>query len=519
VSGARDAILALGRRLLAVTALTTPSAALVYLGAFSYTLACLYSLFRAGVFAFHDLGLTNDYLANTVNHGRLFWAADYGLNHLGVHFSPTLVLLTPLYALFDSQFVLLVIGTVALYAALPLGLRLVRRLVPAIFAGTLGRIAVPCLVLFFALNLYARTVLVAAHFEVLFLLGALAVLEGLACDRGLVLLLPLVSLAIGVREDAGLHLFGPILAVAYLAQRDDPVVARRVRRRASVLAAVALVWVGVVVGLVMPAFGPQHAGYIVQFWGGFGASPEEIVRTLVTSPLRVLREVAASGFVPFNGAFGWLAVLDPPVFLLINASGAIFYIASEEAKKYLWYYNSAFLLPGAVLGFAAGLARVSRWSLRIGHARALGAVARALPTSAAAALAAWALWSMPATVGGQLELRRYPAADTRMLDEIIARDLVSCPGVRSVASDFFSIVFLPNRYEKYMLINFAAADAVVLVRNGSMMLRWGMGDAALVDAIERSGMFERLESDARVVVYRRRGLGCDGSGSPTAGGF
>ena len=41
----------------------------------------------------------------------------------------------------------------------------------------------------------------------------------------------------------------------------------------------------------MPAFGPQHAGYIVQFWGGFGASPGEIVRTLVTSPLRVLREV------------------------------------------------------------------------------------------------------------------------------------------------------------------------------------------------------------------------------------
>jgi uncharacterized membrane protein len=481
-------------RVLARTGLGTWPAALLHGALFAYALVSLHAIYRGGRFAFHDLALTNDYLANTVRHGRLFWAADYGLNHLGVHFSPTLLLVTPLYAVCESQFVLLAIGAVAYYAAVLFALRLFRRLVPAGFGIACDALAV-LLVAALSMNLYARTVLVSAHFEVLFVLLALAVLDGLLHDAPLRRLLPLAVLTLGVREDAGLHLAGPLLATLFVGTPTDSAARTRLVRRVLVLVALAFAWVAIVVGLVMPAFGTRHAGYIVQFWGGLGDSPAAIVWTLVTSPRRVLAAVATGGFAAFNTTFGWIGVLRPLVFVLTNLSGIVFYVADEDAKRQLWYYNASFLIPGAVLATAAGCAR-------------LASLGRFVPVLAAATLAGLACVTMPSTVGGQLDLRPYPPADVGFFEEAITRDVASCPAVTSIATDFVDVVFVPNRYAKYMLINFAQADAVVLVRNASLMLRWGMGDADLVRAIETSGAFDRVHDDRRVVVYRKKALGC-----------
>ncbi len=481
-------------RVLATTGLGTWPAALLHAGLTAYAWVTLHAIYRAAMFGFHDLGLTNDYLANTVRHGRLFWAADYGLDHLGVHFSPTLLLVTPLYAAFESQFVLLAIGVVAYYGALLLALRLFRRLVPEGFGVARDALAV-VLVLALGLNLYARTILVAAHFEVLFVLLALAVLDGLLSDASLVRLVPLTVLALGVREDAGLHLAGPLLATLVVGVPAAPAARTRLRRRVAVLVALAIAWVAVVVGAVMPAFGTQHAGYIVQFWGGLGSSPAAIAWALVTSPRRVAAAIAHGGFVAFNTSFGWIGVLRPLAFLLTNLSGVIFYVADEEAKQQLWYYNAAFLLPGAFLAVAAGMRR-------------LGALHRRAPLAAAAALAVLAVATMPRTVGDQLDFRPYPAADVGFFEAAVARDLAPCPAIGSVATDFSNVVFVPNRYAKYMLIHFAAADAVLLVRNASMMLRWGMRDVDLVQAIDADGRFERVQDDRRIIVYRRKALGC-----------
>lgn len=487
-------------RVLTVTGLGTWPAALLHGALAAYALATLHAIYRAGKFAFHDLGLTNDYLANTVRHGRLFWAADLGLDHLGIHFSPTLLLATPLYAVFESQFVLLALGVAAYYGGICFALRIFRRLVPAGF-GVAGDALAIALVVALGVNLYARTVLVSAHFEVLFTFFALAVLDGLLSDAPLARLVPLAALALGVREDAGLHLAGPLLATLFVGTPSDPAARVRLRRRALGLVALAIAWVAIVVGVVMPAFGSRHAGYVVQFWGAFGDSPAAIAWTLATSPRRVAAAIAHGGLVAFHWSFGWIGVLRPLVFLLTNVSGVIFYVADEEAKRQLWYYNAAFLLPGAVLAVAAGMGR-------------LAALHRLLPLGAAAALAGLALATMPRTIGDQLDFRPYPPVDVGFFTDAIARDLAPCPAIGSVATDFANVVFVPNRYAKYMLIDFASADAVLLVRNASMMLRWGMRDADLVRAIEGDGGFERVHDDGRIVVYRRKALGCPPPAAP-----
>src|SRR5689334_21802226 len=87
--------------------------------AFAYSSWCLWSAFRAGAFAFHDLGLLNDLFANALR-GRPFWVTELELNHLSVHFTPTLLLLVPFFLLSSSQFLLVELGLVALYGALAL---------------------------------------------------------------------------------------------------------------------------------------------------------------------------------------------------------------------------------------------------------------------------------------------------------------------------------------------------------------------------------------------------------------
>jgi uncharacterized membrane protein len=487
----------------------TPTSALALVAIGAYVLHCLHTMYLADYFAFHDLGLTNDYLANTVNHGLLFYAAELHGSHLAIHFSPALILITPLYALTDSQFVLLVVATVAFFAAVAFMLRTARCLVPALqrpgIAREVGSVALAAAL---ALNVQARTVLTAAHFEPLYMLGAAATFDGLLRNARWRRLVPLLLLTLGVREDAGIHLVGPLLATLFVRPVPAGVDGRQLRRKALVLSAIAVVYVLAVVFVVLPLLGPQHAGYVAQFWGSFGRSPLEVVIGIVLSPLRVLREIAASGFHELNLTFGYVAVLNPVVFVLTNLSGIVFYIAGEEAKKYLWYYNSAFLLPGMALGLFAGLARLSR----ITNAATRPRLAAAVPVAIMLCLLGLAVRAYPKTLSGApagiLDLRPYAPVDHRFLFEAIDRHLIPCRGVQSVAADFVNIVFFPNRYEKYLLLNFPDADEVFLVRNASEMQRWGMNDAAIDAAIRRSGAFTVVASDARLVVYRKKTVAC-----------
>jgi uncharacterized membrane protein len=504
-----------GRRArLAAVGLDDPLTAALWAGIVVYWVLCLHRMYLAECFAFHDLALTNDYLANTILHGRVFYASELGVNHLGIHFSPTLFLLTPFYALVDSQFVLLFAGAAAGATALLCGLGIFTAVaLPGVPPGR-ARVLRLAFLLLIGMNVYTRTVLAAGHFELVFTMFAAAVLLLVLRDARLPVLVAVTLLACGVREDAGLHLAVPVLALLFVASPAATAAQRRRRWAVVLVATVALVYAAATILVVLPAFGTAHAGYIVQFWGNFGSSPAAIVRTIVTSPLRVLAEVVDSGFTGLNATFGWIALLNPPVFVLTNLTGLIFYISAEGAKKHLWYYNAAFILPGMWLGFAAGLATLERGvaalargasATRVG---AWSAVARALPAVVTVALALRVLADPTSTIGGQVDFRHYPWVDHGELYAAFATHVRPCRGVQSVASDFRSIVFAPNRYQKYMLDRFTAADAIVLVDDESMFFANAQSLPELEAAIRATGRFVRVARGPRVTVYLRRALGC-----------
>ena len=56
---------------------------------FMFSLNTLFEDYLAKFFGFHDLGLINDFLANTVHRGKTFYVSTLGINHLSWHFSPS----------------------------------------------------------------------------------------------------------------------------------------------------------------------------------------------------------------------------------------------------------------------------------------------------------------------------------------------------------------------------------------------------------------------------------------------
>jgi len=87
---------------------------------FMFSMNTLFEDYLAKFFGFHDLGLINDFLANTVHRGKIFYVSTLGVNHLSWHFSPTLFLITPFYLIFDSQFVFLALNVLAIYFSISL---------------------------------------------------------------------------------------------------------------------------------------------------------------------------------------------------------------------------------------------------------------------------------------------------------------------------------------------------------------------------------------------------------------
>jgi len=73
----------------------------------------------------HDLYIFENSFWNTL-HGRFFWNFYEFGNHLGIHFSPGLILLLPFYAIFQSPLTLLFIQSVVFSLTVILVFRLVK---------------------------------------------------------------------------------------------------------------------------------------------------------------------------------------------------------------------------------------------------------------------------------------------------------------------------------------------------------------------------------------------------------
>ncbi|EPX59556.1 hypothetical protein D187_002717 [Cystobacter fuscus DSM 2262] len=350
-----------------------------------------------GLFAFHDLALLNDLFANAVHRGRPFWVTDGDFNHLTVHFTPSLLLLAPFFLLTDSQFLLVFLGLVALYGSLALHVWFFERMLEErqLLSAPWRPWACAAFAVYLALNPYTKTVALSAHFEVFFQLASTAVLVLLL--RGVrmrwVVLLTLVAL--GVRPDGGLFLAFQAAALLLL-----PAVARPPReqlsRRVASVSVLSLGYLAFCVVVLLPALGTPPG---TRFWSHYGDTWGQVALTALSDPARVVHDVASSGLVSFQRSFLWIQLLAPAATLVSSIPGTFFFMADAQDKRLLWFYNSAFLLPGLGVCAAAGFGRLAEgWRGWVARGR-VPARALAAPALLLAGLALIQLVRFDRTVG------------------------------------------------------------------------------------------------------------------------
>lgn len=219
-------------------------------------------------------------------------------SHFAIHFSPTLLLLAPFYALWRDPLLLIAAQSLAL-GLIPLPLfHLLRPRTGA--AGALV-LSLPVLLLPNVLWAGGRDFRDASFLPVL-LLGLVWALEA----RRRVPFLILAIAALGVREEVG-----PTLVVlgAYAWLRGHGF------KTAFAIAALGIVWFATVVGLVMPRFWSpglwiDARQFFTSMLGQWGPTPLEAARAMITQPGRLL------GALTTPDALHYLYVLLRPLLFL-----------------------------------------------------------------------------------------------------------------------------------------------------------------------------------------------------------
>jgi uncharacterized membrane protein len=258
---------------------------------------------RLSAFAdYNQLGLFSQSFW-TLLHGHPFSNTHETLDgslgsHFGVHFSPTLLLVTPIYAIWPQPLVLIAAQALAL-GLVPLPLY--HLLQPRVGAAA-------ALVLSLAVLLVPNFLWAGYHdfrdanLLPVLLLGLLWALE----SRRLVAFLVLGLVALGVREEMGITF---VMLGLYALARG------RGARVAIGTAALGIVWFAIVVGLVMPRFwspglwiDPKR--FFVDVLGQWGATPLAAAREMLAHPHAVVRGVV------HGGAVHYLYVLLRPLLFL-----------------------------------------------------------------------------------------------------------------------------------------------------------------------------------------------------------
>ena len=473
----------------------------------------LLSHFHGYVFAFHDLGLISDWFSNALYHGRPFWITDMAVSHLTIHVTPTILLLTPLFRLTQSQYLLVLLGTLAMGAALFIGHRLLVRLLAPLGAPAGWVTALSALlVLGVSLNPYVKTLEGSAHIEIFYVPLALGFFYLLLFSERRIAPWVLFALALGVREESGIYLAMQSLALLFVpraAVADPP----RLRRRAAAAAPLALAYVVAIVKVVNPYVFGVYENHVHRGWGQWGDTWVEVVLHMATSPLRLAHALGDSAFLHLNASFLFLPWLHPLYGLLINVPGTLLFAAQPLDKRMLWYYNPAFLLPGFLLGLYAGVYRLMRLARRAAAALRLAPGDRDRAARAALLLGALAVlgieWRHRASTVEAPGAYGFRAQEGAVEDQrAIAAVLAACPAGTRVATDFRRIVYLPNRVDRYLLHNAAKADVVLLFRHADAMLSGRATAGETWNLLEQDPSFALRAETPEERIYARPGVRC-----------
>ena len=368
------------RRVTAPWAIVVAAAA-VYAGGFAALSVQRQRSFETGRF---DLGNMVQAVWSTA-HGHPLQVTNLQgeqVSRLAAHVDPILVLFAPLWRLWPSPDMLLVVQAVA--------------------------IATGAFPVFALARKHLRSELAAAGFALLYLV--LPAVQWLTLNEfhPVALACPLLLFAFRYLDDDRLLPFAVFAVLAAATKEEIALVvagfgvwyaiARHRQDAGAAIVASGVLWFGLAIGAVVPHYNDGGTSSFYSRYREVGGSPGGVLRTAVTHPLRILDKAfdgrslhyLADLALPLAGLFA----AAPLVLVAALPELALNLLSSTKTQTSIRFHYTAGLIPPLVIASVLGAARLSRHSSR----RAVAIAALALAVALVENIRLGAMFEAPASV-------------------------------------------------------------------------------------------------------------------------
>jgi hypothetical protein len=199
-------------------------------------------------------------------------------------------------------------------------------------------------------------------------------------------------------------------------------------------------------------------------WHRWGETWPDVFLSWSEQPKLVFEAVGNSEFLAWNAEFYFLHVVHGVVWLLTQLPGILFYTADAWDKQRLAYYNASFMLPGVALGLGFAQLHCAGFIKRVAAERpAARHACFALLTGIFVYASVHTAFFGARENEDTLQVGVLHRTDVFVKPEL--RRLLKCRDIKSVATDFKTIVYVPSGLDRYLPHNARKADAVVVRRD------------------------------------------------------
>ncbi|MES2615513.1 MAG: hypothetical protein V4591_08865 [Bdellovibrionota bacterium] len=304
-------------------------------------------------------------------------------------------------------------------------------------------------------NKYINANFLAGHFEVIAIPALLITLTTIIKNKPFYMTLIPFSLSLGVRQDVGFFLFFQLLSLLFVPKYIFAL-SKKTKINIFIYMGLCLIYVYLSLKYFLPYMGASQDLKATQFWSQWGNSWGDIAMNAFKHPLLVMHTILSVGFTNFNEAFFYLGIFNPFQWFFVQAPAVLFYLASTMDKNYLFWYNSAFLLPGVYISTYVGFFIAAKFLLKYKNKYCFSALIIVLLT-----IISIVLIKSHRAVGTD-DYR--PKKDNKIdyFNQILSSEINRCDKKPdSFSTDISNYVFLNNQEDKYLVDHYYKSQIVI----------------------------------------------------------
>ncbi|CAN5267909.1 hypothetical protein BH09SUM1_BH09SUM1_04890 [soil metagenome] len=455
--------------------------ACVMAGALCWMLYVTWTQYASNHTYLSDVGIFNALCYGPIygNWLRTPLAPDIAGNYFGIHFQPILLLLTPLYFVFNHVTTLLFVQTGALaLAAIPWTL--------FVHALTQNRLIAFAAMVLYLCNHFVLSIHLANHPESIAIPFIMTLFYARETARWRLFFVALF-VALCVKEDFSLFLFPWCVTIA---------MKKETRKQGIMAASACAIW-AIMAHLIMRWCGAAEFERIgmtpVSRYASWGSTNGEILLHAIMNPVEVARRIVSRPLFILVISTGVLCVLDWRAVWIGVLAAAPFLATDEPIISRLDYYYAYAALPFFFFSTARGIQILHR-KFPNNHA----VIAYAI-TPIFLLLSAWSFFSPTQT--DDLMDRPFPVSSHQSLTSEILKNI---PRDAAVAAQFDLYTRVPHRKELFGLreANLPRVDYVALDLQGTAPDLLGDERKRVSDELSSANWESVMNLDGFVILKR-----------------